>query len=124
MRFLLHVNLSPAISAALVRHGHVAVSMHEAVLPDELPPGELLAEAHRKQLDVITKDREFAQFARTTGVKFDRSLVFLQLRENDGEVEQDDAVDRLFDRFSRLKPRMMYTVTEQQVKAQQLKSGQ
>ncbi|MFT3786672.1 MAG: hypothetical protein QM770_10965 [Tepidisphaeraceae bacterium] len=121
MRFLVHVNLTSAVNAALVRHGHIAVSMQEAILPDELPPSELLQEAHRKQLDVITADRELAQFARTTAIKFDRSIVFLQLRESDGDVEQDDAIDRLFDRFSRLKPGMLYTVTEQQVKTQQLK---
>jgi hypothetical protein len=121
MRFLLHGNLDPAVALALTRHGHVPVSLQDAVLPDDLPPGELLEQAHRKQLDVLTCDRDLSTFARTTSIKFDRSIVYLQL--DGGEIEQDDAIDRLFDRFARLKPGMVYTVTEQQVKAQQLKGS-
>jgi hypothetical protein len=45
-------------------------------------------------------------------------MVFLQL--TGGEVEQDDAIDRLFARYKSPKPGMLYTVTENRVKVRQL----
>lgn len=121
MRFLLHGNLDPSVKAAVERHGHHAWSPAEAELDITAGPGELMASAHQKQLDILTNDHEFATFARTTSLKFDRSIVYLQL-EGDA-VEQDDAVDRLFARYKAPKPRQMYTVTETRVKVQQLKSA-
>jgi hypothetical protein len=44
--------------------------------------------------------------------------VFLQLEG--GDVEQDDAIDRLFARYKRLSPGRMYTVTGTRVKIRQL----
>ena len=76
--------------------------------------------AHQKQLDLITNDAELASFARSTSLKYDRSIVYLRLEG--AAVEQDDAVDRLFARYKSPKPRQMYTVTETRVKVQQLKS--
>jgi len=49
---------------------------------------------------------------------FKRAIVYLQLSGED--VEQDDAVDRLFKRYKRLTPGRMYTVTESRVKVRQL----
>jgi hypothetical protein len=49
---------------------------------------------------------------------FGRSLVYLQLEG--GDVEQDDAIDRLFDRYKRLTPGRLYTVTGSRVKIRQL----
>jgi hypothetical protein len=46
--------------------------------------------------------------------------VFLQLPGAD--VEQDDAIDRLFTRYKRLTPGRLYTVTETRVKVRQLPS--
>lgn len=120
MRFLLHGNLDPAVGAALERHGHKPVSLADAVIEPGIAADELFDLAHQKQLDVITADRDTAQFARTQAFKFDRSVVYLQL--SGGDVEQDDAIDRLFDRFKRLKPHSIYTVTETQVKVQQMRS--
>ena len=49
---------------------------------------------------------------------FGRSIVYLQLEG--GDVEQDDAVDRLFERYKRLTPGRLYTVTGSRVKIRQL----
>lgn len=121
MRFLLHGNLNPSVKAAVERHGHKAATAAELELDVGSGAAELMTAAHQKQLDILTNDRELAQFARTTSLKFDRSIVYLQLEGED--VEQDDAVDRLFARYKAPKPRQMYTVTETRVKVQQLKSA-
>lgn len=107
MRFALVGTLDPAVRAAVVRHGH-------AVVDDDVTS---LADAHRLQLDVITNDRALLDEGRA-GVRFTRSLIFLQLPG--GEIEQDDAVDRLFARYPRLAPGRLYTVTETRVKVAQL----
>ena len=120
VRFLIHGQLRPTVKAAIERHGHSATTPAEATIAADLSPGELLTEAHAKQLDVITDDRALATFARSTSLKFARSLIFLQLAGED--VEHDDAIDRLFERFKAPKPHQLYTVTETRVKVQQLKS--
>ena len=121
MRFLLHGNLNPSVKAAVERHGHKTSTAAEAEITAGNSAAELLAAAHQKQFDILTNDKEFAQFARTTSLKFDRSIIYLQLEGED--VEQDDAVDRLFARYKSPKPRQLYTVTETRVKVQQLKSA-
>lgn len=121
LRFLLHGNLDPSVKAAVERHGHSATTAADAGIDASLSPGELLVALHQKQLDLITADRELAGFARSTSLKYDRSIVFLQLEG--GEIEQDDAIDRLFERYKAPKPRQLYTVTETRVKVQQLKSA-
>jgi len=120
---MLHGNFPPAVAealnGALGRHGHTAPPLEEAVPADA---GEILKLATRKQLDVLTNDRDFIQRtvegAPEGAKKFNRSIVYLQLEG--GDVEQDDAIDRLFTRYKRLKPGMLYTVTESRVKVRQL----
>ena len=120
MRFLLHGNLSPSVKAAVERHGHKALLSAEVEIAPESDAAAIMMAAHVKQLDILTNDREFALFARTTALKFDRSIVYLQLAGE--EIEHDDAIDRLFARYKAPKPRQMYTVTETRVKVLQLKS--
>lgn len=119
VRFLLHGNLNPAVKTAIERHGHAALKLSEVGMAAGAPYDEVISDAHQKQLDIVSNDRELATFVRGTGLKFDRSIVYLQLEGQD--VEQDDAIDRLFERYKSPKPRMMYTVTETRVKVQQLK---
>ena len=52
---------------------------------------------------------------------FNRSIVYFQLEG--GDVEQDDAVTRLFERYKRLTPGRLYTVTASRVKVRQLPSS-
>lgn len=119
MRFLIHgSNTTPAVAAALVRHGHKVVTADEAKISPEASPEEFYTACHKAQVDVLTTDPDMAEAPLHTPVKFDRSLVFLQL--TGGDVEQDDAIDRLFDRYKRLVPGRMYTVTGARVKIRQL----
>jgi hypothetical protein len=115
-----HGNLTGAVSAALVRHGHSAQTLAELELPADAPPQAVFEAAHVKQLDVVTNDAALAGALFESPIKFGRSLVFLQLEG--GDVEQDDAIDRLFARYKRLAPGRMYTVTAARVKVRQLPS--
>src|SRR5450432_3303 len=113
MRWILHGNLTPAVGDALRRHGHSAGSSEELGI-STVDPSELLKTATIKQLDIITADADLAAAPFTNGSRFARSIVFLQLQG--GDVEQDDAIDRLFNRYKRLAPGRLYTVTATRVK--------
>ena len=117
MRWLLHGELTAAVADALRRHGHRTHTPTEAEM-DAHEPGEILEAAQRLQLDIITTDAALAAAPFEQSVRFDRSIVFLQLEG--GDVEQDDAVERLFQRYQRLKPGRLYTVTASRVKVRQL----
>ena len=121
MRWLMHGNLTPAVGDALRRHGHVASLPGELGI-EVLDPDELFKAAGARQLDVITADQELAHAPFENGIPFARSVVFLQLEG--GDVEQDDAIDRLFTRYKRLTPGRLYTVTGSRVKVRQLPTGQ
>lgn len=121
MRWLVVGGLSSAVKDALVRHGHTAVSAEEAGVSAEATPGEVLAAAHQKQLDVFTDRADLAQELFERPMKFVRTIVWVQL--GGGDVEQDDAVDRLFARYKRLSVGRLYTLTETRVKVRQLPGG-
>src|SRR4051812_31936875 len=105
MRWLLHGPMNGAVADALRRHGHAVEQLDSP--PQRLD--ELLKTAHQKQLDVLTTDAALVAASAQLVTKFDRCVVFLQLQG--GEVEQDDAIDRLFKRYKRLTPGRVYTVT-------------
>jgi hypothetical protein len=118
MRWLLHGTLAAAVPDALRRHGHVASSQAELKLNSD-DPLELLKQANQRQVEVITNDQELANapFSEQAS-RFGRTIVFLKLEG--GEVEQADAIDRLFNRYKRLTPGRLYTVTATRVKVRQL----
>jgi predicted nuclease of predicted toxin-antitoxin system len=116
MRWLLIGNLTSAVAAALVRHEHKVENMSEADLPPGSPAAEILKIAQKKQVEVLTNDSSLVDEALEYG--FARSVVYLQLEG--GDVEQDDAIDRLFERYKRLSPGRLYTVTASRVKIRQL----
>jgi hypothetical protein len=118
MRFLLHGQISPAAAEALKRHEHVVHLLAEADLLPESTPGEVLRVAAGKQWDILTADAALARSPFEEPTAFNRSIIFLQLPA--GDVEQDDAIDRLFTRYKRLTPGRIYTVTEGRVKVRQL----
>jgi len=118
MRWLLHGHLTPAVAAALVRHEHVTKNLADIGLAEESPPAEVLRAAHQHQLDLITSSDAPAGALFDDPFAFDRSIVYLNVVS--GDVEQDDAVDRLFARYKRLTPGRLYTVTESRVKVRQL----
>src|SRR4051812_16709718 len=110
MRFLLTGNLAPAVAAAIVRHGHHAVTLESLGLTEISPKDDTLKAADKAQLDILTADPDLADAPYQHDYYFPRTIVFLQL--SGGEVEQDDAIDRLFDRYKSPKPKRLYTVTE------------
>jgi hypothetical protein len=121
MRFLLIGNnppLTPAVAAAVVRHGHQAATPESIHVTDATPKDELLKTAQKAQLDLITADPDVADAAFKHDIYFQRSIIFLQLAG--GDVEQDDAIDRLFERYKAPRPKRLYTVTETRVKVRQL----
>jgi hypothetical protein len=122
MRWLLHGPMTSAVSDALVRHGHKASNMPDVGLPPEADPATVLHAARQQQFDVLTTDGKLAEapFLAPEDLPFNRTIVYLQLEG--GDVEQDDAVDRLFDRYKRLSPGRLYTVTATRVKIRQLPS--
>ncbi len=118
MRFLLIGNLTPAVADALARHGHQAANPQSLDLAADSTKKEILEAADKDQLDIVTADPELAEAPYQLDYYFQRSIVFLQLAG--GEVEQDDAIDRLFERYKSPKPKRLYTVTETRVKIRQL----
>ena len=118
MRWLLHGNLTPAVGEALVRHEQKTHAIGELALPADAGSREILKAAQSKQLDVMTTDSALVNTIFDEKIWFNRVVVFLQLEG--GDVEQDDAVDRLFQRYKRLTPGRLYTVTGSRVKVRQL----
>ena len=119
MRWLLHGNLTPAVAEALKQRGDSVVDPAAVGLTTESPHDDLLKAAHKAQLDVMTGDAKMAEASFAEGAPaFGRSIVYLQLEG--GDVEQDDAVTRLFERYRRLTPGRLYTVTGSRVKIRQL----
>ena len=118
MRWVLHGNLSPAVAEALVRHEQKAFPVAELDVAPDAPPREFWKAAQTKQFEVMTTDSKRVQAIFDEDIWFNRVVVFLQLEG--GDVEQDDAVDRLFKRYKRLTPGRLYTVTGSRVKIRQL----
>ena len=121
MRWLLHGNLAPAVADALVRHEQKPQPMSDLGVAAEASPREILKAAQSKQLDVITADSSLVNAIFDQDIWFNRVVVFIQLEG--GDVEQDDAIDRLFERYKRLTPGRLYTVTGTRVKIRQLPHG-
>lgn len=118
MRFLLHGTLTPAAADAVIRHEHVVQRPADIGLSHTADADDVLEAARVRQLDVITNDAELVERPFSTGSRFNRCIVYLQLAG--GEVEQDDAIDRLFSRYKRLATGRLYTVTATRVKVRQL----
>jgi len=118
MQILIHGPLTAAVAEALHRREHKVHEVSELGLPAGATAQEILQAAGRRQWDVLTADPEMARAPFDGQVRFGRSIVFLELPG--GEVEQDDAVDRLFERYPRLTPRRLYSVTATRVKIRQL----
>jgi hypothetical protein len=119
MRWLLHGTMTPAVADALRRKGDAVQDPAAVGVTPESAHGEVLQAAHKAQLDLLTSDARLAESAFAQDApKFGRSIVYLQLEG--GDVEQDDAVTRLFDRYKRLTPGRLYTVTATRVKVRQL----
>jgi hypothetical protein len=119
MQWLLHgFNSAAAVGEALARHEHRTHSIAELEIPPEATPAEIVSAAGKRQWDICTCDADLVHAAQLDPGVFKRCIVFLQLEG--GDVERDDAIDRLFARYPRLSPGRIYTVTGSRVKIRQL----
>ncbi len=119
MRWLLHGPMTAAVGDALRRHEHEAIDLatpgpaaggRPARRADGRPAGPARHPDHRL--------RRFAAAPYLLEFWFQRSIVYLQL--DGADVEQDDAIDRLFERYKTPTPGRLYTVTGSRVKVRQL----
>ena len=118
MRWLLHGNLTPAAAEALKRHGHESRQPTDVGLGADALPDEVFETARKQQLEILTADAALAQAPFEQPSRFVRTMVLLNVEG--GDVEQDDAIDRLFTRYKRLSPGRIYTITGGRVKIRQL----
>src|SRR5215213_915960 len=102
MRWLIHGNVTPAAVEAMRRHEQKPLSASDAKIAPDAPIEDVLRGATKAQLEIITADSALVDAIFESGVPFGRTLVYLQLEG--GDVEQDDAIDRLFKRYKRLSP--------------------
>ena len=121
MRWLLHGNLAPAVAEAMRRHEQEVRTPTEVELPQGALPADVFEIARRSQLEILTADAGLAQAPFESQAGFGRTMVFLNVEA--GDVEQDDAIDRLFKRYKRLSPGRLYTVTGSRVKVRQMPEG-
>jgi len=110
--------MTSAVAEALKRHEHQVHQISELQLPADASASEILKSAEKKQWDVLTTDAALGDAPFSEDASFSRTIVHLHLEG--GDVEQDDAIDRLFERYKRLSPRRLYTVTPTRVKIRQL----
>ena len=120
MRWLLHGKLTPAAADALKRHGHESRLPADIGINADSLPDEVFEAARKEQLEILTADAGLAQAPFEQFSRFVRTMVLLNV---EGDVEQDDAIDRLFTRYKRLSPGRIYTVTGSRVKIRQLPSS-
>ena len=118
MRWLLHGKVTVAAAEALKRHRQEVAEPSQLGLSSDATGAVVLESARKGQLEVMTTDPALAQAPFDGATGFARTLVFLNVEA--GEVEQDDAIDRLFERYKRLSPGRLYTVTGSRVKVRQL----
>jgi len=118
MRWLLHGNLSPAVVDALLRHEQEVRRSLDIGLPAEAPAKEVLEAARKAQLEILTSDPVLAHWPFEQPTRFVRVMVLLGVEP--AGLEQSDAIDRLFERYKRLSPGRLYTVTAARVKVRQL----
>ncbi|HMD54394.1 MAG TPA: hypothetical protein VKJ65_07600 [Phycisphaerae bacterium] len=120
MQFFIHPKIDN-LDTALVRHGHT-VHIHADLAevttePGALDPQELLKQLTARQWNLATTDRTLVQAVYDLKINFPNCIVFLQ---GDAAGDSSAAIDRLFERYPRLAPRRLYTITKGRVKIRQL----
>jgi hypothetical protein len=118
MRWLVHGKVTEAASEALKRHGQEVCRPVDVGLAPDAPPADVLEAARKGQREILTDDATLARALLESAGRFGRTMVLLNV--DAGEIEQDDAIDRLFARYKRLSPARLYTVTGSRVKVRQV----
>ncbi len=117
MRFLAHGAIIPEAIEAMGRHEQMCHLMTELEGGVEAAkdPALLLPLVQKKQWELLTTDSEFVQAMYEGKVLFSGVVVLILDAE-----KQVEGVGRLFERYHRLTPGRMYTVTGTRVKVRQL----
>lgn len=115
MRWLIHGLIEPQAADLLRQRGDTIVD------PSTLDPvpadiAAILLAARRAQLDILTCDPALPAAVYESAMAFKRSIVFLQAAASEHEL----SLMRLFERYKRLTPSRLYTVTASRVKIRQL----
>ncbi len=117
MRFYTHGKIFPEAAAALTKHEQATLPAEE-LQAEAGTPAELLPALQKRQWELLTTDAAFIRDLYEQKTLFSGVVVLLLEAEN-GE-QQAAAIDRLFERYRRLTPRRLYTVTPSRVKIRQL----
>ncbi len=129
MRFLLHGTPPPPpdTQAALTKHEQTAHQISElagiADSPEEAAqsPATLLPLLEKKQWNLLTTDTNFIHAIYDKKLEFKGIIIFLQGESATAETDpKSTPIARRFDRYKRLTPRRLYTITPSRVKIRQL----
>ena len=125
MRFLVHGAVHPAAQEAMIKHEQVCHTVLELSAETDAPetlgnsPADLCKVLAQKQWNLLTTDTEFVSKLYEEKVPF-AGVIVLLLDDPAVLHDQGPALDRLFERYKRLTPRRLYTVTPSRVKIRQL----
>ena len=130
MHFLIHGPVPPDVAAALTQKQHAAHALVEfadddagtpAAMPDSLAadPALLLPLLDKKQWHLLTADSDFVRDLYEKKIAF-RGVIVLLLLAPDASEANTQPLDRLFERYKRLTPGRLYTITPNRVKIRQL----
>lgn len=124
MRFLVHGTITPEGQLAMIKHEqalHTVMELAGDGVTDATleSPEELLKLLAKKQWNLFTTDGAFVEKMYEQHVEFP-GVVVLLLDDPAVLDDQAPAVDRLFERYKRLTPRRLYTITPSKVKIRQL----
>jgi hypothetical protein len=125
MRFLLHGAVNPDVQTALAAEGHAVHTMLDLSADTTAPdlaaddPKVLLPLVEKRQWNLLTTDASFIHALYEQKVQF-ANIIILILDDANDLHDQGAAINRLFERYKRLTPRRLYTVTRSRVKIRQL----
>ena len=128
MRFLIHGAVKPEAGAALVQQEHACHALAElldgasAAADAAGDPAELLGLLEKRRWNLLTTDRDLVNTVYENKIAF-AGVIVLILDDPETPADQAQAVARLFERYKRLTPRRLYTVTPSRVKIRQLPGG-
>ena len=110
------------MAAALRELNHAPATLGEFNLPDAATPVQVIQICRVKQHELMTASRDFLDAILPNSGRreiFNRVLVYLQDAPHDHAL----AIHRLFERYKRLTPGRLYTITGGRVKVRQLPGG-
>ena len=125
MRFLIHGAAPAEVAEALAHRGHVCHTLPElsadagadAAAYDD--PAILLPLLDKKQWHLLTADAALVRSVYEKKAPFG-GVIVLVLNDPDAAHDRGRAIERLFERYPRLTPGRLYTVTPNRVKIRQL----